>query len=79
MSSLVRRWVPMAFEAWEDQVKGGVHLNRRELEFVRRLAMGSGDQLGRARRVLKSGETLDDIKMTAREWAELRVKIVGME
>jgi len=87
MLSLVRRWVPMAVDAWEDQVVGGCHLNTRELEFVRRMAMGSGDQLDATRRILKDqllvgehkGGVMDEIKMTSREWSELRLKIVGGE
>ena len=73
MLSLVRSWVPMAVDAWEDQVVGGCHLNRRELEFIRQT---SGPLLHAAS---KTGETLDDVKMTSREWEELRLKIGGME
>lgn len=84
MLQLVKRWVPMAVDAWEDQVVGGVHLNQRELEFVRRLATGSGEQFGAAQRILKDqllvgehkGGVMDDIKMTEREWAELREKLL---
>ncbi len=58
MLDTVRRWVPLAYEAFEDYVLHGAHLSRAALDAVRRLL--AGDELKQA-----------DTDLSPREWREL--------
>ncbi|MFQ5972394.1 MAG: FAD-dependent thymidylate synthase [Alphaproteobacteria bacterium] len=58
MLDTVRRWVPYAYEAFDDYVMGGAHVSRTGMEVIRRLI---------------GGETVtqEDSGLTKREWREL--------
>ncbi len=58
MGDTVRRWVPYAFEAYDDYVIGGGHLSRAGLDAVRRMLSGES-------------VTQEDSGMSPREWREL--------
>ena len=62
MLDSVRRWVPLAFEAFEDYVLGGARLSAGGLAIVRRML---------------SGETMDqeDSGLSKREWQELMITL----
>ncbi|MCZ6604056.1 MAG: FAD-dependent thymidylate synthase [Alphaproteobacteria bacterium] len=65
MAEMVRRWVPHAFEAYEDYRAGAVSLSRAGLKVVQRML---------------AGETVaqDDSGLPAREWREL-MEVLGRE
>ncbi|MGD9538818.1 MAG: FAD-dependent thymidylate synthase [Alphaproteobacteria bacterium] len=58
IADIVRRWVPLSYEAFEDYVMGGVRLSAGDLGVVRRLM---------------AGETLsqEESGLSPREWREL--------
>ena len=58
MLDVVRRWVPLAYEAFDDYVLHGAHLSRAALDTVRRLL--AGEAAGQA-----------DSGLSPREWREL--------
>ncbi len=66
LAAMVKAWVPMAHQAYEDYRKNGAHLSAAELEAVRGFAKGSGAAAARARD-----------KMTKREWQAF-MKLVGL-
>ena len=58
MADIVRRWVPNAYEAFEDYSLAGVHLSRAGLKVVQRMMDGED-------------VTPEDSGMSKREWQEL--------
>ncbi|MBE9556102.1 MAG: FAD-dependent thymidylate synthase, partial [Proteobacteria bacterium] len=58
MLDMVRRWLPIACEAFEDYAVGGAHLSRHGIDIVRRML---------------AGETVtpEDSGLSKREWDEL--------
>ena len=65
MLDMVRRWLPIACEAFEDYAVGGAHLSRNGIEIVRRML---------------AGETVaqEDSGLSKREWTEL-MELLGRE
>jgi thymidylate synthase (FAD) len=59
IADLVKRWVPLAYEAFEDYVMGGVRLSAGDVKLVRRML--AGEKVGQA----ESG-------LSPREWRELK-------
>ncbi len=59
MAETVKRWVPNAFEAFDDYVVGGGHLSRAGLAVVRRMIAGED-------------VTQENSGMSPREWRELQ-------
>jgi len=58
MLDLVRRWVPLACDAFEEYRMGGTHLSRSAMQVVRRMI--GGEKV-----------TRESSGMSAREWDEL--------
>jgi len=58
IAALMRLWVPLCFEAYEDYVAGGAHLSRQALDIVRRRLAGET-------------VTQETSGLAAREWREL--------
>lgn len=63
MFDMVRRWLPIACEAFEDYAVGGVHLSRHGIDIVRRML--AGDTV-----------TQEDSGLSKREWTEL-MELIG--
>jgi thymidylate synthase (FAD) len=63
MLDMVRRWLPIACEAFEDYSVGGVHLSRHGIDIVRRMLAGED--------VTQEGSGL-----SKREWTEL-MELIG--
>ena len=62
IADIVKRWVPIAYGAFEDYVQGGVRLSRGDMDVVRRLL---------------AGETVDQAAsgLSAREYRELMERL----
>jgi thymidylate synthase (FAD) len=62
IADVVRRWVPLTFEAFEDYVMGGVRLSAGDLGVIKRLL---------------AGEDVDqkDSGLSVREWRELMARL----
>ena len=58
MLDMVRRWLPIACEAFEDYAVGGAHLSRHGIDIVRRMLAGET-------------VTQEDSGLSKREWTEL--------
>lgn len=58
MLDMVRRWLPIACEAFEDYAVGGAHLSRHGIDIVRRMLAGEA-------------VTQEDSGLSKREWTEL--------
>ena len=58
MLDMVRRWLPIACEAFEDYAVGGAHLSRHGVDIVRRMLAGET-------------VTQEDSGLSKREWTEL--------
>lgn len=58
MLDMVRRWLPIACEAFEDYAVGGAHLSRNGIDIVRRMLAGAE-------------VTQEDSGLSKREWDEL--------
>lgn len=58
MLDMVRRWLPIACEAFEDYAVGGAHLSRHGIDIVRRMLAGET-------------VTQEDSGLSKREWSEL--------
>jgi len=58
MLDMVRRWLPIACEAFEDYAVGGAHLSRHGIDIVRRMLAGKA-------------VTQEDSGLSKREWTEL--------
>ena len=58
MLDMVRRWLPIACEAFEDYAVGGAHLSRNGIEIVRRMLAGES-------------VAQEDSGLSKREWSEL--------
>ena len=64
MADTVRRWVPHAFEAFDDYVVGGAHFSRAGLAVVRRML--AGEQVSQ-----------EESGLSPREWRELLATLQG--
>ncbi len=64
MADTVRRWVPHAFEAFDDYVVGGAHFSRAGLGVVRRML--AGEQVSQ-----------EESGLSPREWRELLATLQG--
>ena len=65
MLDMVRRWLPIACEAFEDYAVGGAHLSRNGIDIVRRMLAGEA-------------VTQEDSGLSKREWTEL-MELLGRE
>jgi thymidylate synthase (FAD) len=65
MLDMVRRWLPIACEAFEDYAVGGAHLSRHGIDIVRRMLAGEA-------------VTQEDSGLSKREWTEL-MELLGRE
>lgn len=65
MLDMVRRWLPIACEAFEDYAVGGAHLSRHGIDIVRRMLAGET-------------VTQEDSGLSKREWTEL-MELLGRE
>ncbi len=65
MLDMVRRWLPIACEAFEDYSVGGVHLSRHGIDIVRRML--AGEEV-----------TQEDSGLSKREWTEL-MELIGRD
>lgn len=65
MLDMVRRWLPIACEAFEDYAVGGAHLSRHGIDIVRRMLAGEA-------------VAQEDSGLSKREWTEL-MELLGRE
>jgi len=65
MLDVLRRWLPIACEAFEDYTVGGAHLSRAGIEIVRRMLAGEA-------------VTQEESGLSKREWREL-MELLGRE
>ena len=65
MLDVVKRWVPIVCEAFEDYAVGGAHLSRAGIDIVRRMLAGEA-------------VTQEDSGLPKREWAEL-MEVLGRD
>lgn len=65
MLDMVRRWLPIACEAFEDYAVGGAHLSRNGIDIVRRMLAGEA-------------VAQEDSGLSKREWSEL-MELLGRE
>ncbi len=62
LAKIVQKWVPFAYEAFEDHVRFGTHISAKGLDVIKRMIAGEK-------------VTQEQSGMSKREWAELMEKI----